>query len=416
MSQTKTSYEMTLDTFDRVADLLNLDKSARVMIKNPARVLIVRIPVRMDDGNIREFKGYRVQHSIARGPSKGGIRYHPNVTLDEVKMLATLMSWKTSLFDLPFGGAKGGVVCDPKKLSLWELERLTKRYTHEIISMIGPDKDIPAPDVGTDAQVMAWIMDAYSMTQGRAVPGVVTGKPVSIGGSLGRREATARGCVFASLEAMKHLGMDIKSVRVAIEGFGNVGAIAAELLFKKGATIVAVSDSTGEIYNPKGFDVPRLLEHKRNTKSVLGFTCSEKLSRGDIFGIDSDLFIPAALEASVNSLNADFVKAKVIAEGANGPLTPEADSILESRGKFIIPDILANGGGVVVSYFEWSQNLYSFYWTENEVNRRLKEKMVNAFKDVLALNQKKKVGMRMAACMLAIGRLAEAATTRGLYP
>jgi len=408
----KSPYENTLETFDRVADLLELDASIRSLIKTPDRSLIVKIPVELDSGEIHDFKGFRVQHSTAMGPSKGGIRYHPDVTLDEIMMLATLMAWKTALFNLRFGGAKGGVICDPKKLSRGELERLTRRYTTEISTMIGPDKDIPAPDVGTNEQIMAWMMDQYSRMEKRAVPGVVTGKPILLGGSLGRREATGRGCYFTGLEAMRVLKMDPKSVRVAVEGFGNVGSITAGLMFKEGATIVAVSDSSGGIYDKKGLNIPLLIEHKQKTGSVLGFPGSDKMSKEDIFGVSCDILVPAALEASITKDNARDIRAQIIIEGANSPVTPEADEILEANNKFVIPDVLANGGGVVVSYFEWVENRQSFYWTENEVNARLEEKMINVFREVLALNQDKKIGMRMSAYMLAIRRLAEATQWR----
>jgi len=418
MTKEENSYQMVLDYFDATADLLGLDESSRVMIRTPEKILEVKIPVRMDDGSVKAFTGWRVQHSTARGPSKGGIRYYPDVNLDEVKTLAMLMSWKGALFDLPYGGAKGGVACNPSQLSKSELERLTRRYTAEIISMIGPQKDIPAPDVGTNEQVMAWIMDTYSMTQGHAVPGVVTGKPINIGGSLGRKEATGRGCVFVLLETLNHLNLKNEGMRVAIQGFGNVGGVAARILYDMGFTIVAVSNSSTCLYKPQGLPIYKIEEYLTGEpkRTLNGFPDAHHLAPDEIVGIDCDVLIPAALGGMIRKENALSVKAKIIIEGANAPLTKEADEILSKRGVMIAPDILANGGGVVVSYFEWVQNLEALYWDENEINERLQRKMIKSFQEVVACAKERNVTLREAAYMLSIERLADAVKTRGLYP
>ncbi len=416
MHESQSGYEGLLAYFDKVADLLQLTDEVRERSKYPEKCIEVSIPVRMDNGSVRRFVGYRVRHSTARGPAKGGIRYHPDVTFDEVKELATRMTWKCALFNLPYGGAKGAVVCDPKKLSRKELEHLTRRYTTEIISDIGPEKDIPAPDVGTNEQIMAWIMDTYSMKMGYAVPSVVTGKPISIGGSLGRKEATGRGCVSVVLEALRMKQWDPKDMRVLVQGFGNVGSVVALLLFEKGAKVVGVSDSRGATTNPGGLNINDLIRYKEKADCVVDFPGGTNVGENEFLGMDAEVFIPAALGGSITMKNAPFLKAKIIAEGANGPLTPEADTILSEKGIMIIPDTLANGGGVVVSYFEWVQDLQSFFWTEDEINKRLVERMVSVFGDVFRFSQEKNVDLRMAAYMLGIGRVAEAITIRGIYP
>lgn len=416
MSEERNSYTTILNYFDEVADLLGIDESLRAMTRTPDKVLEVRIPVRMDSGITRAFIGWRVQHSAARGPSKGGIRYHPDVTVDEVKALATLMSWKCALLNLPFGGAKGAVACDPQQLSRAELENLTRRYTFEIISMIGPQKDIPAPDVGTDEQVMAWIMDTYSMTQGYTAPGVVTGKPLNIGGSLGRKEATGHGCVFTLLEALDDAKRNKPGLEVAVQGFGNVGSVAAKLLYEMGFKVVAVSNSANCLYSSKGLPINEILEYQKKDKALTSFPGATHLKPEDIVGVDCDIFIPAALGGMIHRDNAPSLKAKVVVEGANAPLTRDADTILQKRGVVIVPDILANGGGVVVSYFEWVQNLESLYWDEHEINERLKTKMVFAFREVRDLAKERKKDLRTAAYMLGIKRLSDAVATRGLYP
>jgi glutamate dehydrogenase/leucine dehydrogenase len=370
----------------------------------------------MDDGSIRVFDAYRVQHSNARGPCKGGIRYHPNVTFDEVKALASWMTWKCAIVNIPFGGAKGGIVCDPRRMSKDELERLTRRYAYEISPIIGPHQDIPAPDVYTDSQVMAWIMDTYSMTHGASSPSVVTGKPTFLGGSFGRNEATARGCLFVIRSACEVTGIKLNHATVAIQGFGNAGAIAAELVGQAGATIIAVSDSRGGILNRAGFHVKALLEHKAKTGSVMGFPNSDPISTEALLELQCDILIPAALENQITLENVDLIKARIVAEAANGPTTPDADSILHQRGVMVIPDILANAGGVTVSYFEWVQDLQELFWDEDDVNRRLERVMVKAFADVHQTAKKYNVDMRTGAYILAIDRVATATRSRGIWP
>jgi glutamate dehydrogenase (NAD(P)+) len=409
-------FEIAQRQFDNAAKYLDLKEGIRAKLRVPKRELTVYFPVKMDDGSIQIFTGYRVQHNLARGPAKGGIRYHPDVTLDEVRALAMWMTWKCAVVNIPYGGAKGGVVCDPKKMSVRELERLTRRFTSEIIMFIGPDSDIPAPDVNTDAQTMAWIMDTYSMTKGYSVPAVVTGKPVEIGGSLGRREATGRGVMFATREALKYLRIPIEGARVAVQGFGNVGAIAAELLQEMGCNVIAVSDSRGGIYNPKGLNVKDVIRHKKETGVVAGYPGTDAITNKELLELDCEVLVPAALEGEITKENAARIKARVIAEGANGPTTPEADDILFDKGCFVIPDILANAGGVTVSYFEWVQGLQNFFWTEEEVNQNLEKIMVKAFHDVLAISQRREVNMRIAAYILAIDRVATATLLRGIYP
>jgi glutamate dehydrogenase/leucine dehydrogenase len=416
MKEELNPYVISQMQFDIAADHLKLDKGLRQVLRTPKRQLVVSIPTKMDDGNVRVFEGFRVQHNIARGPAKGGIRYHPSVSLDEVKALAAWMTWKTATVNIPYGGGKGGVICDPKRMSKGELERMTRRYASEILPIIGPDKDIPAPDVYTDSQTMAWIMDTYSMTTGHTSLGVVTGKPVSLGGSEGRNEATARGCLFVTREACKVRRLPLKGASVVVQGYGNAGSIAARLLSEDGAKIVAVSDSRGGIVNPKGLDPLKVLKHKERTGTVLGFPGSTKISNEDLLEMKCDILVPAALENQLTLENAGRVKAKIIAEAANGPTTPAADDVLARKGIFLLPDILANAGGVTVSYFEWVQDLQSFFWPEEEVNNRLEFVMKRAFNDVYQTSVKFKVHMRTAAYILAVGRVADATIVRGLFP
>ncbi|MCL0103852.1 Glu/Leu/Phe/Val dehydrogenase [Dehalococcoidia bacterium] len=395
---------------------MNIDEGIQARLRKCERELVVNFPVRMDDGEVKIFTGFRIQHNDTRGPAKGGIRYHPDVTLDETRALAVWMTLKAAVVSIPYGGAKGGVICDPKVMSQGELERLTRRYASEISILIGPDKDIPAPDVGTNPQIMAWIMDTFSMNKGYSVLGVVTGKPLEIGGSKGRFEATGRGCMLSARLAANHLGMRLKEATVVVQGFGNVGRAAAKLLAKEGCRIIAVSDSRGGIYNPKGLDPESVLRHKTETGSVLGFEGSETVTNAELLELQCDILVPAALEDQICKANAPNIKAKVIIEGANGPTTAEADEILCDRGVTVIPDVLANTGGVIVSYFEWVQGIQSFFWDEAEVNDKLQHVMANAFGEVLSISQHEKVDMRTAAHMLAIGRIARAITLRGIYP
>ena len=409
-------FEIAMQNFDTAADKLGLEENMRNRIKHPARAMIVSVPVRMDDGNIRRFEGYRVQHSTMRGPAKGGVRYHPQVNLDEVKALATWMTWKCAIVGIPFGGGKGGISCNPKEMSPAELERMTRRYIIEIMPIIGPEKDIPAPDVYTNSQTMAWMMDTFSMNIGYAVPGIVTGKPLEIGGSLGRESATARGTVYTTESAAKYIGLDLSKATCAVQGFGNAGSIAAKLISELGTKVIAVSDSQGGIFSSNGLDPDAVIKHKKETGSVLGFAGSEDITNEELLIIDCDVLIPAALENAITEKNAADVKAKIIAEAANGPTTPEADKILEENNVFIIPDILANAGGVTVSYFEWVQNVQHLFWKEEEINERLKTIMDKAFASVMEYKEKYKVYMRIAANMLGINRVAAAAKVRGLYP
>ena len=410
------AYDLALENFDTAADALELNQDIRAMIKYPERVLMVTVPVRMDGGHIRRFEAYRVQHSSVRGPGKGDIRYHPQVTLDEVKALATWMTWKCAVVNIPFGGAKGGVTCDPKHMSQGELERMTRRYTSAILPLIGPDQDIPAPDVYTNPQTMAWIMDTYSMTKGYAIPGVVTGKPICLGGSLGRNEATGRGVFYTIQCTCEHLHMTLKGATVVVQGFGNAGSIAAQLLHEAGAKVIAVSDSTGCIYNQNGLNIPEVIHMKALTGHVEGFPESEAIDPNELLALNCDILVPAALENAVHAGNAAAVGAKIIAEAANGPLTPAADRNLENRGVFIIPDILCNAGGVTVSYFEWVQDEQHLFWEAQDVYDRLERVMKTAFRDVLKIRLDRKVPMRIAANMLGIGRVAEAVQIRGIYP
>jgi glutamate dehydrogenase/leucine dehydrogenase len=410
------AYDVALENFDTAADAMGLSNDTREMIKYPERVLTVTVPVRMDDGHIHRFEAYRVQHSSVRGPAKGGIRFHPQVTLDEVKALATWMTWKCAVVNIPFGGAKGGVTCDPKHMSQGELERMTRRYTSAILPLIGPEQDIPAPDVYTNSQTMAWIMDTYSMTKGYPIPGVVTGKPISLGGSLGRNEATGRGVFYTIQSACEHLGMKLKDATVAVQGFGNAGSIAAQLLYDAGAKVIAASDSTGCIYNKNGLNIPELIHMKALCGHVEGFPESEPISPAELLALPCDILVPAALENTIREDNAAAVRAKLIAEAANGPLTPAADRILESKGVFVIPDILCNAGGVTVSYFEWVQDEQHLFWEAQDIYNRLERVMTTAFRDVLKISLERKVPMRIAANMLGIGRVAEAVQLRGIYP
>ncbi|MDI6642167.1 MAG: Glu/Leu/Phe/Val dehydrogenase [Elusimicrobiota bacterium] len=409
-------WEVALQQLDEVAKIMNLDPGIHQKLRNCKRCLIVSIPVKMDDGTIRVFEGYRVQHNIDRGPGKGGIRYHPEVNLDEVKALAMWMTWKCAIVNIPYGGAKGGVRCNPKEMSVDEIERLTRRYTSEINIIIGPEKDIPAPDVYTNPQVMGWIMDTYSMNVGHYVPGVVTGKPLEIGGSEGRNEATARGCVFTILEAFKHLGINVSSSTVAIQGYGNAGSITHRLIQLEGAKVIAVSDSKGGIIDEKGLDATKVAEHKNKTGSVINFPGSRNITNEELLELKCDVLIPAALENQITVENAPRLKAKIVAEAANGPTTPEADKILYDKGIFVIPDILCNAGGVTVSYFEWVQDLQAHFWEEKDVNERLRQIMTKSFRDVVSISNKEKVNMRLAAYLLGVGRVAQAIKIRGIYP
>ncbi len=401
---------------DGVASRLGLDDDIHQRLRLPRRALVVSIPVLMDSGKTEVFTGYRVHHSTVLGPTKGGIRYAPDVDLGEVSALAMLMSWKCALMGLPYGGAKGGVRCTPRAMSMREKEGLTRRYTAEIILLIGPDLDIPAPDLGTDEQTMAWMMDTYSMTQGKSVPGVVTGKPLIVGGSAGRREATGRGIVYAIYQAARHLGYEIRGRKVVVQGFGNVGSVAARLLWREGCVIVAVSDIKGGIHNPAGLDIRQLESHIAETGSVVGFPGTEPVSNDELVTLPCDILVPAAVGGQINPGNADKIKASLIAEGANGPTTPEADVILRDRGVTVVPDILANAGGVVVSYFEWVQGLQYYFWRESEITARLQEIMTRAFNRVWALGAKEGTDLRTAALMEGVKRVAEGYKVRGLYP
>ncbi len=400
--------------FDEAAELLKLDPGIREVIKRPRRATIAALPVHMDDGRIEVFTGYRVQHSIARGPAKGGIRYHPDVTLEEVSALAAWMTWKCAVVNIPYGGGKGGIQCDPSKLSKGELERLTRRYAADLSDLFGPERDIPAPDVNTNEQIMAWFVDTYSMNEKRTEYAVVTGKPLEVGGSLGRREATGRGVMLCVREMCAHLKMPLKGARVAVQGFGNVGSVGAELLAEQGAVIVAVSDVTGAVHDPKGLDLKKLLAWVKEHRGVKGFPGAQPLT-SSIIEYDCDILVPAALENQITGENADRVKARIVAEGANGPTTPDADKILKGKGVWVIPDILCNSGGVTVSYFEWVQNRMGFYWPEAEVNARLEQYMVSAFHDVLDVSTKHTVTLRVAAFMVAIQRVVKVLQLRGLY-
>jgi glutamate dehydrogenase (NAD(P)+) len=415
MEATGSVFNAMLQEFDGAARLLALDPGIWKVLTHPKRQICVSCPVQMDNGEIEVFRGYRVQYNITLGPAKGGIRYHPGVTLDEVTALAAWMTWKCAVAQIPFGGGKGGIIVDPNRLSRRELEALTRRYIAEIADAIGPDKDVPAPDVNTDSQIMAWIMDTYSMHVGHTSTAVVTGKPIEMGGSLGRREATGRGVMITIREAAKHLGINIEGARVAVQGFGNVGSVSADLIAKLGAKIVAVTDWKGGVYNDKGLDVAAMIEYVKQHRTVAGFTGGDKLDPAKLFGLDVDILVPAALENQITAENAPSIKAKIIAEGANGPTTPDAHKHLHERGVFVIPDILANAGGVTTSYFEWVQDRHGYFWEEEEVNRRLEQKMVEAFKAVLDMSIRYKTDMRTAAYIVAINRVATVTRMRGMY-
>jgi len=405
-----------LESYDEAAKYVKMPSGIYEMLRQCKRELTVSFPVRMDDGTVKTFTGYRVHHNTVRGPSKGGIRYHPSVDLDDVRALAMLMTWKCTVVGIPYGGAKGGVVCDPKDMSDRELENLTRRYATEISVFLSPEGDIPAPDVNTDGRIMSWIMDTYSMHRGYSVPAVVTGKPLSIGGSPGRSEATGRGVMFCVREALKHLKMPVDGSTVVVQGFGKVGSVAAYLLQDKGLKITAVSDVFGGIYNSKGIDVYDLLRHVEETGSVKDYPHGDAISNEELLTLKCDILVPAAMENQITARNASQIRAKIVAEGANGPTTPEADRILGENNVFIVPDILCNAGGVTVSYFEWVQGLQFFFWSEREINVRLRDIMVRSFKDVLQTSKEKKVNMRVAALILAIERVAEATRLRGIYP
>jgi glutamate dehydrogenase (NAD(P)+) len=408
-------FSAMLQEFDGAARLLGLDPGIWKVLTHPKRQIIVSCPIQMDNGEIEVFTGYRVQYNITLGPAKGGIRYHPGVTLDEVTALAAWMTWKCAVAHIPFGGGKGGIIVDPNRLSRRELEALTRRYVAEIVDAIGPEKDVPAPDVNTNDQIMAWIMDTYSMHVGHTATAVVTGKPIEMGGSLGRREATGRGVMIVTRESAKHLGLEIKGAKVAVQGFGNVGSVSADLLAKIGAKIVAVTDWKGGVYNDKGLDVTRMIDYARQHKSIEGFPGGEPLENDKLFSLDVDVLIPAALENQITMENAPKIRAKIIAEGANGPTTPDAHKYLHEHGVFVIPDILANSGGVTTSYFEWVQDRYGYFWEEDEVNQRLEKKMCEAFGDVLATSLRYKTDMRTAAYIVAINRVATVTKMRGMY-
>ncbi|HSB45876.1 MAG TPA: Glu/Leu/Phe/Val dehydrogenase [Nitrospira sp.] len=411
------TFRLAVAQFDQAAEAMNLDPNLRERLKFPQRSLIVSIPVRMDDGRVEVFTGYRVQHDSSRGPSKGGIRYHPDVNLGEVAALAMWMTWKCALADLPYGGAKGGVAVDSKQLSRAELQRLTRRYASEIFPLIGPDQDVPAPDVGTDAQVMAWIMDTYSQQVGYSVPGVVTGKPLSIGGSLGREEATGRGVVYVTFEALRRLNLDIRNTTVAIQGFGNVGSHTARIMHESGARVIAVSDVQGGIYNSSGFDVPTLLARYRETgRSLKDTKLGDHITNDELLQLDCTVLVPAALSEQITERNASKLRCRILAEGANGPTTLEADRIVQDKGIFVIPDILANSGGVIVSYFEWVQDAQRFFWKAADIQDRLRDLMTSAFQRTIEFATTKRTSMRMAALMSGIDKVAQAHLHRGLYP
>jgi glutamate dehydrogenase (NAD(P)+) len=408
-------FEAMMSRFDRAADLLDLEPGLYKVLRKPEKQIIVACPVMLDNGEIEVYTGIRVLYNTSRGPAKGGIRFDLNVTLDEVTALAAWMTWKCAVVNVPFGGAKGGVICDPLKMSAGELERLTRRYTAGIIHLLGPDSDVPAPDVNTNERVMAWIMDTYSMRAGHTVTAVVTGKPVEMGGSLGRREATGRGCMITVKEALAHLGMNVKGTTVAVQGFGNVGSVTAQLLSREGCKIVAVSDRTGAVYNANGIDVDDAIAYVKKHKTLEGYGKGDVISNEALLTLDVDVLVPAALENVITTKNASKIRARIICEGANGPTTAAADAVLEEKGIFVIPDILANAGGVTVSYFEWVQDRGGYFWSEDTVNDRLRDLMVKSFRDVLELSKQHKVNMRTAAYMLSISRVATVHRLRGIY-
>ncbi len=408
-------FEAMMSRFDRAAELLDLEPGIYKILRNPEKQLIVSVPVQLDNGDVEVFTGYRVLYNTSRGPAKGGIRFDPNVTLEEVKALAAWMTWKCAVVNLPFGGSKGGVVCDPSSMSVGELERVTRRYTKGIISLLGPDTDVPAPDVNTNERVMAWVMDTYSMHVGRTENAVVTGKPVEMGGSLGRREATGRGCMLVTREAMEHLGRPMQGATVAVQGFGNVGSTAAKLLAAEGCRIVGISDRAGAFYNANGLDVDAAMTYVQKHRSLDGFTGGDAIPADELLTLEVDVLVPAALENVITTKNASRIRAKVICEGANGPTTAAADAILDDKGVFVIPDILANAGGVTVSYFEWVQDRMGYFWQEDDVNQRLAGIMTRSFQDVLQLSKQHNVNMRTAAYMVSISRVATVHRLRGIY-
>ncbi|OQA90851.1 MAG: Glutamate dehydrogenase [Elusimicrobia bacterium ADurb.Bin231] len=416
-------WDMACHQLDIVAEKISLDQGIHAKLRSCKRALIVSIPIRMDDGSVHVFEGYRVQHNLERGPAKGGIRYHPNVSLDEVKALAMWMTWKCAVVGIPYGGAKGGIICDPSKMSIAEIERLTRRYTSEISIIIGPEKDIPAPDVNTNPQIMSWIMDTYSMNIGYSAPGVVTGKPIEIGGSQGRLTATGRGVMFVVEEALKHLKILPKNCSVAVQGFGNVGSATARFLHELGCKVVAVTDVSGGLFNKNGLNIPELLEYVKTSprKVIAGYKGGDfesncKKANEELLALGVDILAPCALENQITKENASKVKAKIIAEGANGPTTPEADEILYQKGVFVLPDVLTNAGGVTVSYFEWIQDLQSHFWQLEDIDKELKRIMTNSFKDVVKISEKEKCNMRLAAYILAVSRVAHAVKLRGVFP
>ena len=415
-TQITNPYEIMQGQIDAICKRMNIEEEHSSRLKECERVLICSFPVKMDTGKSQVFTGYRAQHCDIRGPAKGGIRYHQDVTLDETKALAALMTLKTAVVNIPYGGAKGAVICNPQELSLSELERLTRRYACEISILVGPDSDIPAPDVGTNPRVMGWFMDAYSMKKGYSVLGVVTGKPITIGGSKGRFEATGRGCTICAQLSARHLDISLDGATAVVQGFGNVGAIAARLLSREGCKIVAVSDVKGGIYNPDGLDIESVSMHCQETGTVIHFKNSENITNSEVLSLPCDILVPAALEQQIREDNAGAIKARMVIEGANGPTTPEADKILHDNGVLLVPDILANAGGVVVSYFEWVQGLHSFFWSEDEVSYELQQIMHNAFYTVLEMSRREQVDMRTAAYMLAIKRLVDTMVSRGIYP
>jgi glutamate dehydrogenase (NAD(P)+) len=410
------AWQQAREQLDQAARIMNLDPNVHEVFRYPKRTLEVAIPIRLDDDSVRTFTGYRVHHNTSRGPSKGGIRYHPGVNLDEVKALAMWMTWKCAVVDIPYGGAKGGVIVDPKQLSRQELERLTRRYASEILPLIGPERDIPAPDVGTDEQVMAWIMDTYSMNQGYSVPGVVTGKPLSVGGSAGRRASTARGVTYVTVATLKHRAMPVDEARVVVQGFGKVGEPVVQFLHDQGCLVVGVGDVGGAVHNPRGLSPVGLMAHNVEAGTVAGYEGGEAIPNEDLLALECDVVIPAALEGVITEDNAENIRARIVVEAANGPTTTEADEILHDRGIQVVPDILANAGGVAVSYFEWVQDIQAYFWTEDEVNARLRRVMEEAYIDVLEMAEERKVTMRQAATILGVSRVAEAHTTRGLFP
>ncbi|MFP3870165.1 MAG: Glu/Leu/Phe/Val family dehydrogenase [Syntrophobacteria bacterium] len=416
MGPMENALDIAVNQLDLVAERTKLDPAIHKRLSRPARCYIVSIPIRMDDDSVEVFTGYRVHHNTSRGPAKGGIRYHPEVSLDEVTALSMWMTWKCAVVNIPFGGAKGGVACNPKEMSRRELQRLTRRYTSELINVFGPRTDIPAPDVYTDPRVMSWIMDTYSVSVGYAEPGVVTGKPIALGGSLGRNEATSRGCVFTVYSLLRRLNRNLDEQTVAVQGYGNVGYHAALILHDDGATVVAVSDSSGGVYNPRGLDPRAVEQYKHQNGSVQGYPEADNITNEELLELDCSVLIPAALGNQITENNADRLKAQIVAEGANGPTTPAADGILEERGIYHLPDILANAGGVTVSYFEWVQGLERSFWSEAEVNARLKEIMEAAFDSVWQIAERERVSMRTASYMLALKRVEEAMLLRGLYP